>query len=85
MDVQKRTNGNCGNCVFNVNFSSFLRRRKMMRKVSVMLVVGSVMLVMGASIGFATPAQQYVGYTNGFTPDGSGQAYWDLTGSEVVS
>ncbi len=52
MDVQKRTNGNCGNCVFNVNFGSFLRRRKTMRKV--MLIGLTVLFV--SSLSFASTA-----------------------------
>ncbi len=57
MDVKKQTNGNCGNCVFNVNFGSFLRRRKTMKKMSVMLMVGLVMSCVGTS--FAAWAYQW--------------------------
>ena len=54
-------------------------------KTNVLFGVVSIIIVMGVSTGFAVPAQQYVGYTNNFTLDSNGQAYWDLTGSEVVS
>ncbi len=83
MDVKSQKNGNCCLDVFKVNFNSFLTRRKTMRKVSVMLMVGLV-CVLGLTVSVNAVVVFSDDFENGFSWSQDGKWGWgarDVDGS----